>query len=91
VNICAICGKFFLDLILTGISYLYEVIIIKKIFMKTLRCADIGFDCKAVVKANTDEEVLAQAAKHAKEVHGVTVTPEMAAQIKTKIKEEKEM
>ncbi len=56
--------------------------------MKTLRCSDIGFDCKAVVKANSEEEVLQIAAEHASAVHSVTVTPEMAAQIKTLIKDE---
>ena len=56
--------------------------------MKTLHCSDAGFDCKAVVHAATEEEVLQQAAKHAQEVHGVSVTPEMAAQIKTLIKDE---
>jgi predicted small metal-binding protein len=58
--------------------------------MKTLRCSDVGFDCRAVVKAPTEEEVLSQAAEHARTVHGVTVTPEMAAQIKTLIQDEKE-
>ena len=56
--------------------------------MKTLHCSDAGFDCKAVVKAATEEDVLNIAAQHAAEVHGVTVTPEMAAQMKTLIKEE---
>ena len=56
--------------------------------MKTLHCSDLGFDCEAVVKAGTEEEVLQIAAEHAKEVHGVNVTPEMAEQFKTKIKEE---
>ena len=56
--------------------------------MKTLHCSDVGFDCKAVVKAETEEEVLAEAAKHAQAVHGVTITPEIAEQIKTKIKDE---
>jgi predicted small metal-binding protein len=56
--------------------------------MKTLHCSDAGFDCKAVVKANTDEEVLTIAAQHAQQVHGVTVTPEMAEQIRSLIKEE---
>lgn len=55
--------------------------------MKTLHCSDAGFDCKAVVNAATEEEVLQQAAAHAQEVHGVTVTQEMAAQIKTLIRE----
>jgi predicted small metal-binding protein len=56
--------------------------------MKVLHCSDAGFDCKAVVRGNTDDEILQQAAVHAKEAHGVDVTPEMAAQIKTLIKEE---
>ena len=58
--------------------------------MKTLLCSDVGFDCKAVVKANTDEEILKIAAEHAQTVHGVTVTPEIAEQIRSKIQEEKE-
>ncbi len=49
--------------------------------MKTLKCSAVGFDCAAVVNAETVEEVLAQAAAHAKEVHGVEVTPEMAEEI----------
>ena len=56
--------------------------------MKSLRCSDLGFNCEAVVRAGTEEEVLQIAAEHAKEVHGVSVTPEMAEQFKTKIKEE---
>ncbi len=57
--------------------------------MKTLHCSDAGFNCEAVINAATDEEVLQQAAEHAKEVHGVTVTPELGQQLKTLIKEEK--
>ena len=57
--------------------------------MKTLKCRDAGFDCDAVVRANTEQEVMAQAGKHAHDVHGVDVTPEMAAKIRTLIKEDK--
>ncbi len=49
--------------------------------MKTLKCSDVGFDCAAVVTSETVEEVLAQAAAHAQEVHGVAVTVEMAGEI----------
>ena len=56
--------------------------------MKTLHCRDAGFDCQAVIRANTEEEVLNQAAQHALEIHGVSVTPELAEQLKTLIKEE---
>ncbi len=58
--------------------------------MKTLHCSDVGFSCQAVVKANTEEEILQQAAQHAREVHGVEVTSEMAAQIRTLIKDSTE-
>ncbi len=53
--------------------------------MKTLKCSDVGFDCAAAVTAETVEEVLAQAAVHAQEVHGVAVTAEMAEEIAAKI------
>ena len=56
--------------------------------MKTLHCSDAGFDCKAVVTATTEAEVLQQAAEHAQKVHGVAVTPEMADAIKKLIREE---
>ncbi len=56
--------------------------------MKTLQCSDAGFNCKAVIRATTTEEVLEQAAVHAKEVHGVAVTPELAQQLNTLIKDE---
>jgi len=46
---------------------------------------EISFDCAAVVTAETVEEVLAWAAAHAQEVHGVAVTPEMAEEIAKKI------
>jgi predicted small metal-binding protein len=58
--------------------------------MKKLNCCDAGFDCAGVIRADSDEAVLTQAAQHALEVHGVTVTAEMAAQIKTLIKNEAE-
>ena len=55
--------------------------------MKQLNCSDAGFTCGAVVLAETEQEVLAMAAEHAKTVHNTTVTPEMAEQIKTLITE----
>ena len=38
---------------------------------KELKCADAGFDCDAVVHADTEEEVMAQVATHARDVHGM--------------------
>lgn len=47
---------------------------------KILRCCDLGFDCDAVVRAGSDEEVLQQAATHAREVHGLEEAPDGLAQ-----------
>jgi predicted small metal-binding protein len=38
---------------------------------RELNCRDVGFDCDAVVRADSDEDVLAQVATHAREVHGL--------------------
>jgi predicted small metal-binding protein len=57
--------------------------------MKTLKCRDAGFDCNQVIRAENDNEILQQAAQHAKEAHGVNITPEMARQVQGLIKEEK--
>ena len=56
--------------------------------MKTLRCRDAGFDCAHEIRAETEDEVLQQAAQHAQEAHNVTVTPELAAQVRTLIQDE---
>jgi predicted small metal-binding protein len=56
--------------------------------MKTLHCSDAGFDCQAVIHAETEDEVLTQAASHALKIHNTVVTEEMARKIKTLIKEE---
>jgi predicted small metal-binding protein len=56
--------------------------------MKTLKCSDAGFTCDGVISANTEDEVMDLAAQHALEVHGVTVTPELAEQLRPLIKEE---
>ncbi|MFC1899048.1 DUF1059 domain-containing protein [Chloroflexota bacterium] len=38
----------------------------------TLTCEDFGGDCPYVARGETEEEVLQDGAKHAKEVHGYT-------------------
>ena len=58
--------------------------------MKTLQCRDAGFNCEGVIRGNSEDEVLNQAAKHALEVHGVSVTPELAEQLQKLIKDEKQ-
>ncbi len=39
---------------------------------KTLSCSDTGIECPYVARAETVEEVLMDAGKHGKEVHGYT-------------------
>lgn len=55
--------------------------------MKQLKCRDAGFDCDAVVEGQSNDEVMSQVGPHAKEAHGVDVTPEMAEQVSTKIRD----
>lgn len=52
-----------------------------------LRCKEAGFDCQAVVRAETEAEVLRQAAAHVQQVHGVSLTPEVAEQVRAAIKD----
>jgi len=56
--------------------------------MKTLHCSDVGFNCQGVIRAENEETLLKQAAEHAREVHHVEVTPDMANKIKTLIRDE---
>lgn len=57
--------------------------------MKVLRCRDVGFDCDSVMRAETEEEILRQAAEHAKTVHGLSQISEQAIEkIRTVIHDE---
>ncbi len=55
---------------------------------KVLYCKDAGLDCAEVLRGETEEEVLQKAAEHAKTVHNMDVTPEMAQQVRSLIKDE---
>jgi len=48
--------------------------------MKVLRCRDVGFDCDGVIRAETEEEILRQAAQHAKTVHNLSQISEQAVE-----------
>jgi len=56
--------------------------------MKTLYCRDAGFDCSTVLRAETEQEVLAKATVHARDVHGVNPSPELAESLSLLITEE---
>lgn len=42
--------------------------------MKEIRCAEVGFfpECEGVMRGEDEEEVMAAAAKHGREVHSMT-------------------
>jgi len=56
--------------------------------MKTLRCSDAGFECEGEIHGETVEEILAQAAEHARADHNLEVTPELAEQLTALIRDE---
>ena len=55
--------------------------------MRKLHCRDAGFDCEGIIEAETTDQVLDLAGQHAKEVHGVDVTPELADAISMQIRD----
>lgn len=42
---------------------------------KVLKCRDVGMDCDFVARADTEEELLKMAAKHAKTDHNMAEIP----------------
>ena len=55
---------------------------------KVIYCKDAGNDCTEVIRGQTEEEVLQKAGEHAKDHGLVEVTPELAQQMRTLIKDE---
>jgi len=56
--------------------------------MKKFACANVVPGCEGVVSGATDDEVLAAAAQHAAEAHGMTEVPdEVVAAIRSGITE----
>jgi predicted small metal-binding protein len=54
---------------------------------KELRCGDLVPGCSRVIRGNTEEEVLSQAAVHATKDHGMTVTPDVAEKVRGAIRD----
>ena len=53
---------------------------------KTLKCGDLMPGCDFVAQGESEEDILRQAAAHAKEAHGIDeVTDELVAQVRAKI------
>ena len=57
--------------------------------VKVLRCSDVGFECDGVIRAETEEEVLKQAAEHAREAHNLhELTDEVVEKVRGAIQDE---
>ncbi len=53
--------------------------------MKSLTCRDAGFDCAAVIKGDTEEEIMSKAGEHASKEHNIKeedMTPELQQKIR---------
>lgn len=56
---------------------------------KVLTCREVGMDCDFVARGNSEEEIMAQAAQHAKRDHGFeTIPPEVVEKVKAAIRDE---
>lgn len=49
--------------------------------MKVLHCRDAGFDCDAVVRGDTIDDILALVRSHAAEVHAVELGLALESQV----------
>lgn len=57
---------------------------------KSLRCNDVIPGCTYVVRGVTEEEVMRQAAQHARIEHNIRrITPEITAMVRAAIRDEK--
>jgi predicted small metal-binding protein len=55
--------------------------------MKQFACGDIVPGCTAKYQLNTEEDILAAVAEHAREAHGLTEVPEaMIAEVRSRIR-----
>jgi predicted small metal-binding protein len=56
---------------------------------KVVKCREVGFDCEGVIRAESEDEALAQAAEHAQTVHGLTeITDEVVEAVRSAMRDE---
>jgi predicted small metal-binding protein len=55
--------------------------------MKTLACGEIMEGCQARFEGETEDEILAQAGRHAAEDHGMDVTPDVVELVRSHIRD----
>ena len=57
---------------------------------KVMKCRDVGVDCDFEARGATEEDILKQAAEHAKKDHGMAeIPPNLLAKVKAAIRDEK--
>lgn len=54
---------------------------------KSLSCRSVGLNCDWEATGETVEEIMQQAAEHAKSAHGMEITPEVAGMVQAAIRE----
>jgi len=56
---------------------------------KVLRCADVVGSCDFVARGESEQEILQQAAEHARSAHNLNeITPEVADKVRSAIRDE---
>jgi predicted small metal-binding protein len=56
---------------------------------KVMKCRTVGLDCDFVARGESDEQIMAQVAEHAKKDHGMETIPnDVAQKVKASIHEE---
>jgi predicted small metal-binding protein len=56
---------------------------------KTVSCRDVGMDCDFVAKGETNEDIMRQAAEHARTAHNMNeIPPEVADKVRSAIRDE---
>jgi len=56
---------------------------------KVIHCRDVGYDCDGVIRAETEEDALRQAAEHAQTAHGLKeVSPEVVEKVRSVMRDE---
>ena len=53
--------------------------------MKSITCREAGFDCPAVIKGNTESDVIQKAEEHVSNVHNIK-TEDMSPEMQHKIR-----
>lgn len=56
---------------------------------KVVSCKDAGVDCDFVIRGENEQEILQQAAEHARTAHNMTeIPPEVAEKLRNAIRDE---